>query len=343
MGKSRERESNGILTGMMMNKMYTLGTHTEVVTDHEPLIPIYSSSKKPNQLRVDSHRVKLLPFQYNVVFEPGKTSPCDYGSRHPEEYEFTQSQIEEWCVDEGKDVYVNRLIEENLPRAMTISMISHATSADKSLQKLTKFLESRDKSKCKKELPEYAGVFEELSNIDGIIVRGNQILIPNSLRADAIGLAHEGHQYAEKTLNLLRQTSWFPKMSSMVRSYVSSCRGCNAAATHTPPVPLEPNLLPNGPWQELHADFKGPIGGSYYLHIVIDQFSKYPEVDILKSTSFKKLRPVLERIFATHGNPRKISSDNGPPYPSSEMENYALEKGLLLKPTSPCDPQARVL
>ena len=84
----------------------------------------------------------------------------------------------------------------------------------------------------------------------------------------------------------------------MVHAFVTSCRGCNAAATHTTPVPLEPNLMPEGPWRELHADFKGPIGGNYYLHIVIDQFSKYPEVDILKSTSFKKLRPVLERIFA---------------------------------------------
>ena len=56
--------------------------------------------------------------------------------------------------------------------------------------KLTKFLGSRDKSKCKKELPDYAGIFEELSIIDGIIVQGNQILIRKSLRADAIGLAH---------------------------------------------------------------------------------------------------------------------------------------------------------
>ena len=63
-----ERESNGILTGMIINKMFTLGTHIEVATDHEPLIPIYSSSKKPNQLRVDSHRKKLLSFIYAVCF-----------------------------------------------------------------------------------------------------------------------------------------------------------------------------------------------------------------------------------------------------------------------------------
>ena len=126
----------------------------------------------------------------------------------------------------------------------------------------------------------------------------------------------------------------------MVHAFVTSCRGCNAAATHTTPVPLEPNLMPEGPWRELHADFKGPIGGNYYLHIVIDQFSKYPEVDILKSTSFKKLRPVLERIFATHGIPESVTSDNGPPYPSNEMKNYALEKGFRLRPVSPEDPQS---
>ena len=183
-------------------------------------------------------------------------------------------------------------------------------------------------------------MFEELSMVNGIAVRGRQIVVPVSLRADAIALAHEGHQCADKTINLLRQTCWFPKMSSMVRTFVSSCSGCNASATNTTPVPLEPNLLPEGPWQKLHADFKGPIGGSYYLHIVIDQFSKYAEVDIVKSTSFKKLRPILERIFSTHGIPESVSSDNGPPYPSDEMERYAIEKGFQLLPVTPCDPQS---
>ena len=70
-----ERESNGILSGMLMNKMYALGTHVEVVCDHEPLIHIYNSTQKPKQLRVNSHRTKLLPFNYNVVYEPGKTHP----------------------------------------------------------------------------------------------------------------------------------------------------------------------------------------------------------------------------------------------------------------------------
>ena len=66
-----ERESNGILTGMYMNRKYTLGTHMEVVTDHKLLIPVYNDPRKPKQLRVDRHCTKLLPFRYSVTYEPG--------------------------------------------------------------------------------------------------------------------------------------------------------------------------------------------------------------------------------------------------------------------------------
>ena len=50
-----ERESNGILTGMYMNNMYTLGSHIEVVTDHKPLIEIYTYPGRTKQLRIDQH------------------------------------------------------------------------------------------------------------------------------------------------------------------------------------------------------------------------------------------------------------------------------------------------
>ena len=53
-----EHESNGVLTGIHMNKMYALGTHIEVVTDHALLLPVYNAPNKPKQLRVDQHHTK---------------------------------------------------------------------------------------------------------------------------------------------------------------------------------------------------------------------------------------------------------------------------------------------
>ena len=141
-------------------------------------------------------------------------------------------------------------------------------------------------------------------------------VIPKSLQTDIIGWAHEGHQYAEKTLQLLRQTCWFPGMSKQFLSYVEGCLPCNAAQAHTPPIPLEPNLLPDRPCQRLHADFKGPIKGKYYLHVIINRYSKYPEVNLVTSTSSKKLKPVLDRVFVIHSYPETVTTDNGIHTPS---------------------------
>ncbi len=71
------------------------------------------------------------------------------------------------------------------------------------------------------------------------------------------------------------------------------------------------------------------------MHTTIDQFSKVPEVDIVKSTRYDKLTPVLDRVFATHGVPEEFSSDNGAPYSGGEMRRYAKEIGLNLTPVSP--------
>ena len=87
-----EGESNGTLTGMLMNKMYTLGTMTEVVTDHKPLVNIYNDPGKPKQLRLDRLRRKLLPYQYHVIYEPGSKTPCDYGSRHPQIHAYSDEK-----------------------------------------------------------------------------------------------------------------------------------------------------------------------------------------------------------------------------------------------------------
>ena len=208
---------------------------------------------------IDHHRIKLLPSQYDVEYEPGKETPCDYGSRHsPECTRFNEQQITEWCIETGTDIYVNRVFEEILPQAITLDILRRASSKDKILQLLISYIKTQNKSDCKKHLKPCYGIFDELTEVDGIILRGSQIVIPESLQTDIIGLAHEGHQYSEKTLQLLRQTCWFPGMRKQVFSYVESCLPCNAARAHTPPVPLKPNLLPDRPWQRLHADFKGP-------------------------------------------------------------------------------------
>ena len=122
-----------------------------------------------------------------------------------------------------------------------------------------------------------------------MIIREGRLLVPESLRPITIQIAHEGHLGQEKTLRLLRQTVWFPNMEGLVKEFVETCPPCQAAQPRTETEPINPTEYPEGPWQALHADFKGPVAGSWYLHVIIDQYSKYPVVHIVKSTSWEDL------------------------------------------------------
>ena len=225
---------------------------------------------------------------------------------------------------------------DSLPVAITKDIMRSKTDKDETLRELKRDIQIRKYPTSR--IPSYKKLFQEFTVIDGMIMRENRVVIPESLQANVVGLSHEPHMGIDKTVNLLRETCWFPKMHKMVKEYVNSCLPCASALPNTRPVPLKPQLLPNGPWEKLRADFKGPIGGKYYLHVLVDQYSKYPEVDIVKSTSFKKLEPCLDRILATHGIPEEITSDNGSPYFGGEMNDYARKMGFNHHRVIPEDP-----
>ena len=176
--------------------------------------------------------------------------------------------------------------------------------------------------------------------VDGLVVRGEQLVIPKELWRHVIQVAHEGHMGQDKTLALLRQTAWFPGMGPMVKEFVETCRPCMAATTRKETEPLKPTELPTGPWRELNADFKGPIGGSWYFHVLIDQYTKFPVVNIVKSTGWETLRPVLEDALATHGIPDVITTDGGPPYNGEEFRKFAQNMGFTHRQTTPESAQA---
>ena len=74
--------------------------------------------------------------------------------------------------------------------------------------------------------------------------------------------------------------------------------------------------MPDRPWQWVHCDFKGPIGKKYYLHTIIDQYTKFPIVEVCTSTSWDQMEPMLENALSLMGDVEKLTSDGGPPYDS---------------------------
>ncbi|KAL8593283.1 hypothetical protein ACOMHN_009936 [Nucella lapillus] len=92
--------------------------------------------------------------------------------------------------------------------------------------------------------------------------------------------------------------------------------------------------------QEVSIDFCGPFPSGDYLLVVVDAYSRFPEIEILSSTSARATIPKLDSIFARHGVPDIVKSDNGPPFSSHEFKQFANQLGFKHRKVTPLWPQA---
>jgi len=81
------------------------------------------------------------------------------------------------------------------------------------------------------------------------------------------------------------------------------------------------------PWSRLHIDFAGPYQQKIFL-IVVDSFSKWLEVVLVPSFDSKSAISALRNLFATHGLPDTIVSDNGTSFSSQEFRSFATNNGI---------------
>ena len=124
---------------------------------------------------------------------------------------------------------------------------------------------------------------------------------------------------------------------------VDSCIACQATTPENAQEPLQMSLMPPSPWHTVHMDFFGPIATGDYLLVIIDAYSRFPEVEIVRSTAMKAIIPKLDRVFAVHGIPYVVRSDNGPPFNGEEFARYMKLLGVKHKPVTPVWPQANGL
>ncbi|CAB4027077.1 Retrovirus-related Pol poly from transposon, partial [Paramuricea clavata] len=141
--------------------------------------------------------------------------------------------------------------------------------------------------------------------------------------------AHKGHQGIVKTKQALRTKVWGPRIDKDAEEFIKHCHACQSLGHGDPPPPLQQHKLPSKPWDRLHMDFCGPFPTGETLFVVIDSYSKFPEVEIMKSATASAVTE-QDRIFAVHGFPTEIYSDNGPPFAKIQssfvgLDNYAAQ------------------
>ena len=97
--------------------------------------------------------------------------------------------------------------------------------------------------------------------------------------------------------------------------------------------------MPKEPWGRIHVDFAGPFLGKMFL-ITVDAFSKWIEVDTMNTATAIATVGKMRRIFATHGLPLTLVSDNGPAFVGEEFEQFVEKNGVRHILTAPYHPSS---
>lgn len=332
-----EKESLAVVWGCEHFHLYLFGNQFKIISDHKPLESIFNNPNSKPPARIERWRLNFnrTTLQFSINRE-------DYMSRHPKRSTSELSNIAE--------NYVNYVTENAVPKALFLQKISDETRKDSALQHVIEAI------KNEKQMSRARGLFEN-KVIDTLIRRQNEltiyqdandcvllvenrIIIPETLQHTVIQLAHEGHQGIVRTKQLLREKVWFVNIDKKVKEFCKRCIPCQASVPGKHCEPLKMSPLPTRPWSEVSMDFCGPFPNGSYLMVVIDDYSRYPVVEILSKISAKAVLPKLDSVFALFGIPDVVKTDNGPPFNGSEFKEFANHLGFKHRKITPLWPQA---
>ena len=128
---------------------------------------------------------------------------------------------------------------------------------------------------------------------------------------------------------------WWPQLNAAIDDLAKKCEWCSMTASTSPAAPVHRWLVPHGPWECIHVDH-----AQWKTLVAVDAFLKWPEVFVVKSTSATQSADKLRRIFATHGLPVTLVSDNGPPFLSEEIHRFMTSNGITHRRVPPYHPSS---
>ena len=288
-----ERECLAVLFGLEKFEYYLLGREVLVETDHSPLEQIFKKNLADVPSRLQRFILRCLKFDIQVQYKPGRSIPvADALSRvcfKPSTGKSTNETSEVHFINTSSSL-------------VDISMVKEVAAKDP-VMNLLKNMIYRGwpdyRKQCPHELWDYWNFRCDLVHEDGLILKGDMIIIPEALQENVLKAIHLGHQGETKCILLAREAVFWPGITNQIKEMVKVCATCQKFQSAQPKMPIVQPDHPSHPWEQLGTDifeFKG-----YKYLIVVDYYSRFPVIRLLHDTTAETVCTHFKSILAEHG------------------------------------------
>ena len=332
-----EKEGLAVIFGVKKFRQYLLGRSFTIVSDHKPLQYLFNESRVTPTLasaRIQRWSWTLGAYHYNIEYKQGQhNGNADMLSRLP---------LPETPTDIPMPGETILVIDMLLSLPVTVEQIRQWTTHDPILSRVRALVQQGWQDTDDVALKPFQRRKYELSIHDGCLLWGSRVVVPPQGRDKVKQELHEGHPGATRMKALARSFVWWPQIDQDLEELVKRCDDCQRFRNQPPVVPLQPWEWPEKPWIRVHADYAGPFLGCQFL-ILVDAHSKWMEVKVVNNATSAVTIDQMRSIFATHGIPEMLVTDNGTVFTSEEFNSFTKQNGIRHVTSAPYHPSSNGL
>lgn len=328
-----EKEMPAIVFGMEKFESYLYGRKVTVESDHKPLETILKKSLLSAPKRLQRMMLRLQKFDLEVVYKQGPlmymadtlsratiTKPSAERHQETEDVMFVQDTR---SVTEKEMEEIDMLKHLSVSQS-TLTKLQQQTAVDNNLNTLMTTIKEGWLNRINATQPAlrpYYSFRDELVVQDGIIFKGERLIVPEGMRTEMKEKLHCNHGGIQATLRRARDVFYWPGMNKDIEQFIARCTICSAYQTANQKEPLMSHPVPTRPWEAIATDLF-QLRGKDYL-VTVDYYSNFIEVDRLYAITSTEVIHKLKAHMARHGIPERVVSDNGPQYSSEEFRAFA--------------------
>ena len=169
----------------------------------------------------------------------------------------------------------------------------------------------------------------ELDICNGIVLkRHNRIVIPESLRAQAVNILHNKVRLGlNKTLEQAHTCMYWPRITDAIKDPISACKVCLTFLDKQQCEPYSADTVTK-PWSYLSLN-NFEYQGQHYI-MILDMSTKFIVVRTVQSLSMNCTIQILTLVFSKHGLPLNIRCYRGRDFISDHFQDYCSHLGIIL-------------